>query len=146
MFSLFGKKILVVEDSGPLVKAIEVQLGRGGYRVLKARSYDEAVEHLESNKKIRAVWLDHYLIGEKSGLDVLRYMREQARFKNTPIFVISAIDQEVRKYYEKLNVTRLYIKSEYQLGVIISEIKNILKGGIDNVSSDALEEETTQII
>lgn len=142
MLGFFGKKILVVEDSEPLMKAIKVQLGKGGFKVITARSFEEAIKQLKNNKKIHAVWLDHYLIGEKSGLDVLRYMREQPQFKDTPIFVVSAIDQEIRKDYEKLEVTRLYIKAEYQLGVIIREIKSILKKGTEKEGFKILGEET----
>ena len=124
---LFSKrKILVVEDSESLSKAVIFKLKASGFKVLNAKSYDEAVTFLEKNKKIKAVWLDHWLHGKKTGLDVLQYIKSQEHLKDIPVFVVSSSGDEWSKMYEELGVTRYFVKSDYLMGTILKEIQSFL--------------------
>ena len=69
-----SKKVLVVEDERPLSKAIEDKLSNEGYHTIVASSVEDAIEILK-NEEIDIVWLDHYLLGDKIGLDVLVFMK-----------------------------------------------------------------------
>jgi DNA-binding response OmpR family regulator len=54
---LFSKeRILVVEDSESLSKAVLFKLKASGFKVINA-------------------WLDHWLHGKRTGLDVLQYIK-----------------------------------------------------------------------
>ena len=127
MFGIFGKKkILVVEDSESLSKAVLFKLKASGYKVLTAQSYEEAVKHIDKNKDIKAVWLDHWLHGKKTGLDVLTYIKEQEHFKELPVFVVSSSGDEWSQMYEDLGVTKYFVKSDYLMGTILKEIRSYL--------------------
>lgn len=121
------KKILVVEDSESLSKAVLFKLKASGFGVVVAQSYDEAEKHLNKNKKnIKAVWLDHWLHGKKTGLDVLRFIKEQEDLKDIPVFVVSSSGDEWSAQYEELGVTKYFVKSDYLMGTILKEIKSYL--------------------
>lgn len=120
------KKILVIEDSESLSKAVLFKLRGSGFKVLNAKSYDEAVKYLDKNKNIKAVWLDHWLHGKKTGLDVLQYMKNDERLKDLPVFVVSSSGDEWSKMYEDLGVTKYFVKSDYLMGTILKEIQSYL--------------------
>ena len=121
------KKILVIEDSESLSKAVIFKLRASGYKVLNAKSYDEAIKFLEKNKNVKAVWLDHWLHGKKTGLDVLQYIKESEDFKDLPVFVVSSSGDEWSARYEELGVTKYFVKSDYLMGTILKEIQSYLE-------------------
>ena len=124
---LFSKrKILVVEDSESLSKAVIFKLKASGLKVVNAKSFDEAVKYLDKTKNIKAVWLDHWLHGKKTGLDVLQYIKEQDNLKDLPVFVVSSSGDEWSKMYEDLGVTKYFVKSDYLMGTILKEIQSFL--------------------
>ena len=121
------KKILVVEDSESLSKAVLFKLKASGFKVLNAKSYDEAVSYLEKNKNIKAVWLDHWLHGKRTGLDVLKYIKEQEHFSSLPVFVVSSSGDEWSQMYEDIGVTKYFVKSDFLMGTILKEIQSYLE-------------------
>lgn len=124
---LFSKrKILVIEDSESLSKAVLFKLKTAGFKVLTASSYDEAVVLLDKNKNIQAVWLDHWLHGKKTGLDVLKHIKEIEHFKDLPVFVVSSSGDEWSKMYEEIGVTKYFVKSDFLMSTILKEIRSYL--------------------
>ena len=81
--------ILVVEDERPLVQAIETKLEKNGFDVITARTIDQATSYLEEVKNIEVIWLDHYLPGDKTGLDFVAMLKSpDSKWKKIPIFLI----------------------------------------------------------
>ncbi len=128
MFSFLSrqKKVLVVEDSESLAKAVSIKLKSTNYGVLTANSYNQAIKYLKKNKNIRAIWLDHWLHGKETGLDVLRYVKQDEKLKDIPVFIVSSSGDEWSKMYEELGVTKYYIKSDHLMATIIQEITTYL--------------------
>ncbi len=121
------KNILVVEDEISLQKAISTKLIKNNFNTFKARSVDEAMAHLTS-QKIDAIWLDHYLLGEESGLDfVARLKLSDSEWKNIPIFVVSntASPDKVRSYIS-LGINSFFTKADYSLAQIIADLNKAL--------------------
>jgi len=128
------KTILIVEDERPLIEAIRSRLDKNEFDVLTARTVEQAKAYLEDIVEIHAVWLDHYLLGKETGLDLVHEMKgENAKWKHIPIFVVSntASDDKVRSYL-RLGVTKYYVKSEKRLDSIIPDIKAFLDGHNDS--------------
>ena len=67
--SLQKKTILIVEDERPLYRIIKSKFEAEGFSALTAKSVSQALNHLKNGIKIDAVWLDHYLLGKRNGLD-----------------------------------------------------------------------------
>ncbi len=146
------KTILVIEDDTALLAAISSKLERSGFTVMTARSVETAftsettqttpnhltpitiaaaLAHLETLKKIDAIWLDHNLIGEEDGLDfIVKFKANGGIWSTLPIFVVSnSANPELIKTYSELDVHHYYLKAEHRLEDIIAEITTVLGGG-----------------
>lgn len=122
------KNILVVEDERPLSEAIKIKLEKSGFAVLTARSVAQALSYLEDKIHVDAIWLDHYLLGEGNGLDLVARMKaEGSHWRQIPIFVVSntASPDKVNSYI-RLGVNQYYTKADYRLDRIIGDISDFL--------------------
>ncbi len=120
------KKILVVEDDPAIQNAIVMKLKKEGMETYAATSVSEAKKVLEEQQSVDAIWLDHYLYGEGDGLDFLRQIKQNDKFKDIPVFVISnTINPEKVKPYFELGAVKFYVKSDFRLEEIVDDIKSI---------------------
>lgn len=120
--------ILVIEDERPLLEAIKTKLNISNFSTLTARSVTEALAYLSSEQKVDAIWLDHYLLGQDNGLDLVAQLKAaDSPWKKIPIFVVSntASADKVQSYIQ-LGINQYYTKSDYRLDDIINDIKNFL--------------------
>jgi len=119
--------VLVVEDETPLLRAIKIKLEANGFNVLTAKTVKQAIDYLDEVGGVDAVWLDHYLIGKETGLDLAAYLKKHKKYKTLPIFVVSntASPEKIDAYF-KIPVAKYYIKANSRLSEIIQDIKNIL--------------------
>lgn len=119
--------ILVVEDDKSLQDAIRIKLEKNGFSVITARTVVQAYNYLEEISKINVVWLDHYLLGEESGLDLVVKIKGNKKYKKIPIFVVSnTAGAEKIKSYINLGIHKYYTKSDCRLDNIISDIREYL--------------------
>jgi CheY-like chemotaxis protein len=122
------RTILVVEDEKPLLEAIHSKLETEGFSVVTARTAEQAYGLLEDIKKIDVIWLDHYLLGKENGLDIVIKIKDDKRYKNIPIFIVSnTASADKVKSYINLGVNKYYIKSNYRLDKIIEDIRACLE-------------------
>ncbi len=121
-----GKKVLVVEDDKPLQDAIVLKLTKDNIITSTAVNFNEAIDALEKEGIFDAIWLDHYLLGDKDGYEVVKVMQSDDRWKNIPIFLISNTinPEKVRPYFDA-GIVRFYVKSDYKLEEILNDIKSI---------------------
>lgn len=120
--------ILVVEDERPLLEAIKFKLENNSIEAVTARSVEQAMTYLEDLKKIDAIWLDHYLLGNQSGLELVASIKApESQWRNIPIFVVSntASNDKVSAYMQ-FGVEKYFVKSNYRLDMIIDEIRQVL--------------------
>ena len=124
--------ILVVEDEAPIRKVIVAKLALHNFTVITEKSVEEALARLNAQAdRIDALWLDHYLPGEGSGITLVAHLKQDAKFKNLPIFVVSnTAGKDKIQEYKKMGITKYYVKAENMLGQIIKEMKAYL----DNAS------------
>lgn len=124
MENINKQKILVVEDDHVLAHAILRKLDVLNFEAVNAKSVDEALEKLNSNEDIAAIWIDHYLIGKTDGLDLVSKVKGDEKWKMLPIFVVSntATKDKIQSYLH-LGVTKYYVKSNCRLDDIISDIQ-----------------------
>ena len=119
-----NKTILVIEDEKSLSSAIECSLIKSDFSVLMANRVDDAIELLRSKTKVYAVWLDHYLLGNKNGLDFMYELKANHKWKNIPVFVVTnSVSDEKVDTYEVLGIEKYFVKSDNSLNDIIDSIK-----------------------
>ena len=126
--AVLNKTILVVEDELPLLEAITVKLGLSGFATVTARTVEQALAYMDDIKGVKAIWLDHYLIGKENGLDFVSKIKEDgSAWKNIPIFVVSNTAGDDKKHaYLNLGANKFYTKSNFRLDQIIDDIKKAL--------------------
>ena len=127
--AVLNKTILVVEDELPLLEAITVKLGLSGFATVTARTVEQALAYMEDIKGVKAIWLDHYLIGKENGLDFVSKIKEDgSAWKNIPIFVVSnTVGDDKKHAYLNLGANKFYTKSNFRLDQIIGDIKATLE-------------------
>lgn len=124
------KIILVVEDELSLQNVIKKKLEVNGFETLTAKTIAEARQHLKKMPRVDAIWLDHYLPGGESGLDLVASLKEQdSPWRSTPLFVVSntATAEKVQAYI-RYGITKYFVKSNVSLASIIQDIKRVLEG------------------
>lgn len=122
--------VLVVEDDVLLIKAISTKLSAEEMVILNARSVDEALEFLEPNSspKPDVVWLDHYLLGDKNGLDLTTKLKSIRETATIPVIVVSnSASTEKIAEYRKIGVYKYIGKAETSLSEIVDTIKEAVK-------------------
>jgi len=86
-----AEKILIVEDEEDLLRGLEINLAREGYRVLKADRGDDAV-NIAIRENPHLIILDVMLPG-MNGLDVCRALRKKGF--EAPIIMLTAKTEEI---------------------------------------------------
>lgn len=122
------KTILVIEDERPLIQVISSKLEKVGFEVITSRTVNQGLQYMKDVESIDAVWLDHYLLGEKTGLDFVAKLKSPtSKWKNVPIFVVSntASEGHVQSYI-RLGVTLYSVKSDHRIDEIANDIKSFL--------------------
>lgn len=121
-------EILVIEDEQSLAEAIKKKFDLMGFKVHAAKSVAQGLEALAQSDNVSVVWLDHYLLGKETGLDFIRRVREDSRYKDMPIFVVSnSVTSEKINTYLVLGAKKYYTKSNYRLDEIVAEIKQTIE-------------------
>ncbi len=123
------KIILVVEDERPLVRVIETKLIKSGFDVVTARTVDQGLDYMKEIGDVDAVWLDHYLIGDKTGINFVEEVKKpESKWRKIPIFVVSntASNSNVQTY-KNLGVDCYSVKADHKLCQITEDLKKLLE-------------------
>jgi two-component system alkaline phosphatase synthesis response regulator PhoP len=81
--------VLVADDEPHIGRIIKMKLEQGPFRVSLAYDGEEALELINSGEHLDLALLD-LMMPKLSGLDVLRKVREQERFKSLPLIILTA--------------------------------------------------------
>ena len=81
--------ILVADDEPHIGRIIKMKLEQGPFRVSLAYDGQEALDMVNDGDQIDLALLD-LMMPKLSGLDVLRRIREQERFKSLPCIILTA--------------------------------------------------------
>jgi len=123
-----GRTALIIEDEKPLLEAIRAKMEKSGFAVITGRSVKQALMYLDEGIRIDVIWLDHYLIGMESGLDLVAKLKEKgSKYRNIPIYVVSntATPDKVKSYL-RLGISKYFTKADNRLEDIIKDINNFL--------------------
>jgi len=86
-------KVLVVEDEAPILKLIDVNLRLERHEVVTASDGQEALECLNQHQPDLVI-LDIMLGPGLDGWEVLKWLRNDVRFQDTPVVVLTALVQD----------------------------------------------------
>jgi Response regulator containing CheY-like receiver, AAA-type ATPase, and DNA-binding domains len=81
--------VLVADDEPHIGRIIKMKLEQGPFRVSLAYDGEEALNFIMNEPQLDLVLLD-LMMPKLSGLDVLKKIREQDRFKSLPCIILTA--------------------------------------------------------
>jgi two-component system KDP operon response regulator KdpE len=117
-----GPSILVVDDERPIRRALEVTLGREGYRVRAATDAAEALTSAALDPPDLVI-LD-LMLPDADGADVCRQLRDWLR---APILLISAVDDERDKIRALDAGADDYITKPFGIGELMARVRALLR-------------------
>jgi len=87
------KKILIVDDQLQIRELVEITLRVADYRILQAKSGEEAVEIVKAEKPDLTI-MDIMMPGKIDGLEATRILKNDSETKDCTIIMLTAKGQE----------------------------------------------------
>jgi len=120
------KRVLIAEDDEFLRKACEDSLQSDGYEVIAARDGEEALRSVRADPP-DVVLLD-WLLPKITGLEVLREVKADRRWRDLPVLILSnSTRAEDRKRALELGAAAYLTKDNLSLHGLRDRIKGLLK-------------------
>jgi len=119
------KRILVVDDEGELVKAIQIRLGQAGYESLVAYDGQEGLAKAQKEKPDLII-LD-LMLPKMDGYKVCGMLKNDTRYKKIPIIMLTARAQDTDEKTGLEVGADAYITKPYKHEAVLAKIKELLK-------------------
>jgi two-component system response regulator RegX3 len=132
--------ILVVEDEASFVEALQIGLGREGFRVEVAYDGIEAIERFEEVDP-DVVLLD-VMLPRASGIDVCRRIRATS---NVPIIMVTAKGSEIDTVVGLEVGADDYVSKPYRIRELVARIRALLRRAARDDSAEMERPSTTSI-
>lgn len=117
-------KILICEDNKLASKTLEVVVSKAGYLTEKAVDGNDAIDLLRENIYDLVIMDIH--LPFHSGLELVRYMREELKSK-TPVLIVTAFsDRQMQTQASELGING-YIVKPFNPADLLQQIREILK-------------------
>jgi DNA-binding response OmpR family regulator len=117
-------RVLIIEDSDSIVRMIQALMSARGFEVRSASSGARGLEEAFSWKP-HVILLDINLPGSYDGIQVCEKIRADSAIKETPVIIISAMnDDEVKRRAHEAGATAYYEKPFSPLA-LLKEIESL---------------------
>ena len=117
-------RILIVDDAPGVTDVLVMKLQRDGYEAVIAATAEAAKRHLEA-EDFDLILLDIRL-PDGSGLDLLKQLRERRSLLDTPIIMVSGLDQTSDVVTALRSGANDYITKPFDLAVVVARIRTQL--------------------
>ncbi len=119
------ESILAIDDEKDILKLLQYNLEKEGYRVWTAESGEKGFE-IAKAKKPELILLD-LMLPQIDGLEVCRLLKSHSSTQQIPVLMLSAKDSEVDQVVGfELGATDYLIKP-FSVKVLLARIKNIFR-------------------
>jgi len=122
-----GKKILIIEDELPMLKALSEKFSREGFSVVEAKNGQEGLE-LALSSHPDLIILDLFM-PVMDGKEMMVKLRADEWGKKVPIMILTNLnpDDKVLNEILKSGPAYYFIKSKWQLEELVGKVKKELK-------------------
>ena len=118
------QRILVVDDENDICEVIKLNLELNGYAVDTASTAEEALK--KDLSQFSLLLLD-VMMGEMSGYELTKKIREDNKFASLPIILCTAKDQESDIETGFLSGADDYIKKPFSMKELILRVQSLLR-------------------
>ncbi len=119
-----SKKILVVDDEADIVRCIRAVLEKNGYEALTANDGAQALELIKINQP--DLMIIDLTMPVMNGWRLCMKIREDERYKDTPIIVLSALI-ESEHLPEQCEPASVYMVKPFDIFNLLAKVKELLK-------------------
>lgn len=133
--------ILIIEDDADISFLVQTQLELAGYVAMICHDGDKAIEWIR--KKPFDLYIVDRLLPGKNGLEICRFLRQQAELKEKPIILLTALDQN-EDIIQGLDAgADDYITKPFEMDILLARVRAMLrrthKSASDKISFENLE-------
>lgn len=118
--------ILIVEDQQDVQNLLGVALHESGRRLLHAYDADQGWEMLQA-ETVDLVLLDIMMPGKRDGLDLLRSLRQEDRFNEVRVVILSARTQTWDKVSALAAGADDFVEKPFRLQVLKESLDRFLR-------------------
>jgi DNA-binding response OmpR family regulator len=118
------KKILIVEDNPDIRNILSMRITINGYQVITAENGQEALDKAKSEKPDLLI-LD-LMLPKINGFEVCRMLKFDDNYKQIPIIILSALDQQQDREKATKSGADAYFIKPFDLELLLTKIKNLL--------------------
>lgn len=119
------KKVLTVDDEQNILELLKYNLEKNGFQVIQAETGEAALE-LMNQHQVDLVLLDFMLPGI-DGLEVLKAIRSDDRYKMIPIIMLTAKNEEIDKVLGLEMGADDYLGKPFGVHELSARIKAVLR-------------------
>jgi len=120
------KTILIVEDDFFVSRAYAIKFEKENLNVQSVTDGGAAIDYLKKNEAPNLVLLD-LMIPKKSGFEVLKEIKENKKWKNIPVIILSNLGQESDiKKGKEMGAAEYIIKADVDIEEIIKKSKKYM--------------------
>lgn len=127
-------KILIIEDEKDIIELVEYNLEREGYHVAAAKSGEEALNLLKTEKPDLVI-LDLMLPG-MDGLEICRIIKQDPKGMNVPIIMLTAKSEEADVVIGLQMGADDYVTKPFSPKVLLARVKALLRRISEKGQSD----------
>jgi len=118
------KKILIVDDEADIVEILQFVLETGGYECITAFDGEEGLK-LAKEAAPDLIILD-VMMPKINGYKISRLLKFDAKYKDIPIFMLTARSQEEDKIIGEETGADEYITKPFQIEYVLEKVKSYL--------------------
>jgi DNA-binding response OmpR family regulator len=117
-------KVLASEDNPDIRKILTMRLEINGYDVVQAQDGEEALDKIKKDSPDLVI-LD-LMMPKISGFEVCRMIKFDEKYKDMPIIVLSALDQQADREKAIENGADAYFIKPFDLELLLNKIKSLI--------------------
>ena len=119
------KRILIVDDQKDIVELIRFKLENEGFECLVAFDGEEGLQ--KAKKENPDLILMDIMMPKINGYQVCRLLKSDENYKNIPIIMLSAKDQESDKFWGKESGADDYVTKPFDFEELFQKIQGYLE-------------------
>lgn len=131
------KTVLAVDDEEHILELIRYNLENAGYHVLQAENGEEAL-HLLDQKQIDLILLD-WMLPEMDGIEVLKKIRNENKWRHLPVILLTAKGDEISKVVGLEIGADDYMAKPFGVHELVARIKALLRRATDHIMTQEIE-------
>ena len=118
------KKILVVDDSQDMRAILSIRLRINGYDVIMAQDGQEGLE--KTKEELPDLIILDLMLPKIDGYEVCRMLKFDDKYKNIPVVVLSALDQQEDREKAVGSRADAYFIKPFDLELLLAKIKSLI--------------------